>query len=142
VALLAAVCAARASADPDVPGVAVVVGKESVVARVTVDTLREVYLRRQRLWTDGVAAVPVNLPPDHRLRDAFSQRVLGRRAEDLVGYWRRLSFDGIRPPLVLQTPAAVCAYVATAPGAVGYVAPEDVDDAHCRVVVVLSGMPR
>ena len=118
--------------------IAIVVGTASPIRDVTVDGLREVYLRRRRIWPDGSTSLPVNLPADHPLRRTFSTRVLGRLPEDLEAYWGRLSFDGIRPPLVLQSPQAVCAYVAVEPAAIGYVLPSAVDAAFCRVLLVIT----
>jgi hypothetical protein len=118
--------------------IAVVVGVGSPIRQVTVDTLRELYLRRQRLWPDGERAMPVNLPADDPLRIAFSRRILGRRPGDLEPYWLRLYREGVQPPLVLQTSQAVCAYVAVEPGAIGYVRPDVVDPKSCRVLLVLA----
>ncbi len=119
--------------------IAIVVGTASPIRDVTVDELREVYLRRRRIWPDGTPTLPVNLPADHPVRRAFSRRVLGRLPEELEGHWRRLAFDGIRPPPVLQSAQAVCAYVAVEPTAIGYVLPGVVDAASCRVVLRLGG---
>ena len=114
--------------------IAIVVGTTSPIRGLTVDGLREVYLRRRRIWPDGTPSLPVNLPADHPVRRAFSMRVLGRLPEDLQSYWGRLSFEGVRPPPVLQSAQAVCAYVAVEPSAIGYVPTNAVDAAFCRVL--------
>jgi hypothetical protein len=118
--------------------IAVVVGVHSALGHVGLDELREVYLRRQRLWSSGERAMPVNLPADSPIRGAFSKRVLGRDPAELEHYWGRLYFEGIRPPLVLKTPRAVCAYVAAESSAIGYVPADDVDRESCRVLLVLE----
>jgi len=133
--------AARATAG-ETPALVVVVGKDSPIRAVTLDTVRDVFLRRQRLWPDGSRAMPVNLPADTPERRAFSERVLGRLPVELVDYWNRLYFDGIRPPLVLRSPDAVCAYVATEPAALAYVPAAAVDMASCRVVLELPAAER
>jgi hypothetical protein len=127
-------CAAAPEADG---AIAVVVGNDSSVRDVTVDTLREVYLARRRVWPDGSRVIPVNLPTDSSVRDAFSKRVLGRAPRDLASYWNRRYFEGIRPPLVLRSAGAVCAYVAVEPTAIGYLPAADVVRATCRVVLTL-----
>jgi hypothetical protein len=119
--------------------IAVVVGRWSDVREVGIDALREIYLRRQRVWPSGRRVMPVNLPADDPLRDAFSRRVLGRETRDLVGYWNRRYLDGVQPPLVLKTPQAVCAYLAVEADAIGYVPTGEVDHAACRVLLVLPG---
>jgi hypothetical protein len=89
------------------------------------------------VWPNGRRAIPVNLPVDHKVRQVFSQRVLGRLPTDLVGYWNRLYFEGVQPPLVLETPEAVCAYVAVEPDAIGYVPRNAVSRGGCRVLLLL-----
>ena len=124
--------------SPDPIAIAIVVGSGSAIRGVSLDELRELYLRRQRLWKNGLPAMPVNLPADSPVRGAFSRRVLGRLPEDLESYWRRLYFEGVRPPLVLRTSQAVCAYVAVEASAIGYVRLREVDAASCRVLFVLA----
>ena len=124
-------------AEGDRPPIAVVVGRQSFLQEMTKDDLREVYLRRQRLWPNGTRAIPVNLPPSNPLREQFSRSVLGRSTQDLVTYWNDRYFEGITPPLVLPSAAAVLAYLAVEPAAIGYVALADADDS-CRILLVLD----
>jgi len=126
---------ARAGAAPE-ETLAVVVGRSSPVTAVTLDELRDIYLRRRRVWPDGRAAVPINLPPDSPWRDRFSRSVLGRAPVDLIGYWNARYFEGITPPLILGTPAAVRAYLVHQPEAIAYLPRSEVDDS-LRVVLEL-----
>lgn len=141
IAIVLAIClvpgGARTAAAKDPEALAVVVGTGSEVKAITLDTLRELYLRRRRVWPNGNRALPVNLPPDTAARQTFSRRVLGRLPEDLAGYWNRRYFEGVQPPLVLQTPQAVSAYVAVERDAIGYVPLGSVDRDACRVLLVL-----
>jgi hypothetical protein len=137
--VLHAGASAPAVGEPGAPtAVAVVVGVDSPIHDLTRDVLREVYMRRRRVWPDGRRVMPVNLPADDPLRTTFSASVLGRRPSELVGYWNRLYFEGIRPPLVLRSPEAICAYLASEPGGVGYMPSDQVDEASCRVVLTLQ----
>lgn len=126
-----------AAGEPAAPKIAVIVGERSVVTRISVDDLRELYLRRTRLWPNGTRAIPINLPPDHPARARFSQLVLSRSPQDLVSYWNARYFEGITPPLVLPSAAAIRAYLATEPAAIAYLPSEEVQDG-CRVVLVLE----
>jgi ABC-type phosphate transport system substrate-binding protein len=128
---------AAATDRPHTDSIAVVVGAKSEIAEVTLDTLRELYLRRRRVWPDGSRVIPVNLPVDSDTRRRFSKRVLGRLPQDLSGYWDRMYFDGIQPPVVLRTSEAVCAYLAVEPKAIGYVRLDEVDRNGCHVLFVL-----
>jgi len=118
------------------PAIAVIVGKKSVVAQVSLDDLREIYLRRRRVWPDGSRAVPINLPPGTPVRERFSRVILGRSTAELVSYWNARYFEGITPPTVLSSPSAVRAYLAVEPAAIGYLPVAEVDDT-CRLLLVL-----
>lgn len=122
-------------------GIAVVVGSGSTVHDITKDTLRDVYLRQQRVWPDGRGIVPINLPATHPIREAFSRAVLGRSTQDLVSYWSGRFFDGITPPQVLPSPTAVRRFIAAEPGAIAYLPMSEVDES-CRVLIVLDSLPR
>ena len=123
--------------EPRPRRIAVIVGKGSFVPAVSVDDLRELSLRRSRLWPNGQRAIPINLPPGNPARERFSQRVLGRSTQDLVSYWDARYFEGIAPPLVLQSPAAIRTYLAAEPAAIAYVPAEEVDET-CRTLLVLD----
>ena len=128
----------RASAEETAaPAIAVIVGKRSFVTAVSIDDLRELYLRRRRVWANGERAIPINLPADQPLRDRFSRIVLGRATRDLAPYWNARYFEGITPPTVLPSAAAVRVYVAAEPSAIGYVPTSEVDGT-CRTLLVLG----
>ena len=137
--IAALLCAAVAQADtrPHAGRIAVVVGRTSSITEVTKDALRDVYLRRQRVWADGTRVIPVNLPADSAIRERFSVAVLGRSAQELVPYWNARYFEGIMPPAVLPSPAAIRAYLNAQPGAIAYLSAEDVDET-CRALLWLE----
>ena len=136
IVLLATGASPGADKPTEADAIAVIVGRDSFVTTVTRDGLRELYLRRQRVWPNGAPAIVVNLPPDNPVREGFSKLILGRSSGDLVAYWNGRYFEGIRPPIVLHSAAAVRAYVAAEPAAVGYVPLAEVDDG-CRVLLTL-----
>jgi len=134
--MLASGTASGADRPPESEAIAVVVGRESFVTTITRDGLRELYLRRQRVWPNGAPAIPVNLPPENPVREWFSKLILGRSSADLIAYWNGRYFEGIRPPIVLHSVAAVRAYVAAEPAAVAYLPVTEVDGT-CRVLLTL-----
>ena len=138
-ALLAVVAGAPsgAVAEEAGPAIAVIVGRASFITDLSIDDLRELYLRRRRVWPNGERVIPVNLPPDNPLRERFSRRVLGRSTQDLLPYWNARYFEGITPPTVLPSAAAVRAYVAAEPAAIGYVPMAEVDETS-RTLLVLG----
>jgi hypothetical protein len=135
-AALSMALAGAAPSEPARPPIAIVVGRGSAVTGVSLDELREIYLRRRRAWPSGLAVLPINLPADVELRQRFSRRVLGRAPADLLSYWNARYFEGVKPPLVLLTPAAVRAYLQRQPEAIGYLPASEADDT-LRVVLEL-----
>lgn len=104
------------------------------------DTLRNVYLKRIFVDGDGQRLTPVNLPPESPLRDAFTDTVLHMAERPMQEYWDRQYFQGVSPPYVLASEEAVVRFVASTPGAVGYVASCHAD-ATIRVVMLLPLPP-
>jgi len=104
------------------------------------DTLRNVYLKRIFVDDDGTRLRPVNLPADSPLREAFTRTVLHMAERPMQDYWDRQYFQGVSPPYVLASDEAVVRFVASTPGAVGYVASCHAD-ASIRVVMLLPLPP-
>jgi hypothetical protein len=94
--------------------------------------------RRMAFWADGTVVVPLNLPSSEPLRRSFREKVLRSDEEELTQWWTRAYFQGVSPPVVLQSGAAVKAYVAITPGAVGYI-PAELADSTVTVVEVDLG---
>lgn len=137
--------AAAPAGEPgaEVPPWVVVVHPSNRIRGLKRYELDRIYRRSTRFWSEAAAVsptlpiLPINLPPGDPLRDAFSKAVLHADAESLANYWNRAYFQGVMPPMVLQSPAAVRAYVSMTPGAIGYL-PADLVDAS---VVVLKVTP-
>lgn len=96
--------------------------------------------RRKKQFVGNARVQPINLPAQHPLRRFFSQQVLHKTPEDLEDYWRDLYFNGISPPFVLASEEAMIRFVASTPGAVGYVS-QCVADKRVLVVATIDGGP-
>ncbi|MFG6486216.1 hypothetical protein ACG04R_05995 [Roseateles sp. BYS78W] len=114
------------------PGIAVVMGPGPVTT-VNLPTVAAIFRRKRQLWDDGSRIVPVNLPAAHALRRQFSLRLFKRSPEDMQDYWNDQYFHGVLPPAVLASEEAVIRFVASTPGAIGYVSSCTQDK---RVIVV------
>src|SRR5712692_11231633 len=101
--------------------IAVVMSASSITDAPSREELARIYQRQKLFWADNTRIVPVNLPADHPLRRSFSRLVLGALPEELDAYWNTQYFHGITPPYVLTSEKAVLLFVATTPGAIGYV---------------------
>jgi len=101
------------------------------------ESLVLLFKRKKLFWSDGSRAQPVNLPASHPLRRSFSQAVLGHTPEELEKYWNDQYFNGISPPYVLASEEAVLHFVASTPGAIGYV-PLCSSDARVVIAFVIT----
>jgi hypothetical protein len=86
------------------------------------------FLRRVSRWPFGAEVVPVDLSKPQRVRLEFLAQVLRTTEEQLSEYWidQRVT-RGVSPPVQLSNTAALKAFVAARPGAIGYIPPADLD---------------
>jgi len=89
--------------------------------RLSRDSISLMFRRKQNFWESGPRVQPVNLPPSHPLRQAFSQTILGQAPEAMEDYWREMYFHGVLPPHVLASEEAIILFVNATPGAIGYI---------------------
>lgn len=83
--------------------------------------LRRFFLKQRRFWPDGSPVIAVNQTAATTGRTAFERLVFGRKATGLPAYWNQRYFEGLFPPITLDSDEAVQRYVAAKPNAVGYV---------------------
>ena len=112
------VCAHSASAED----IAVIVARDAPAKILNVATLRDIYLKKIILDASGRKLIPLNLPADTPLRQAFTLTLFHKCSDELQDYWNQTYFHGITPPYVLGSQDAVVRFVAQTPGAIGYVA--------------------
>jgi ABC-type phosphate transport system substrate-binding protein len=120
-----ALCCVLLGGSGALPGaeLAVIVARDALPAPLDEGTLRDLYLKKIFLDARGRKLVPVNLPADHPVRQAFSRALFHQEQEALQDYWNQRYFHGITPPYVLASQQAVVRFVAQTPGAIGYVLP-------------------
>ena len=129
----AALCAAASTpnghtADAQVPtGATVDAGQFTVVVNASRPaTLKrrqvaELFLRPASRWPDGTPVAVVDLSVNDLTRAAFSKGVLEQTTASVVHHWQQQMLGGrVVPPLVKSQDGAL-AFVATTPGAIGYV---------------------
>ena len=119
---------------------AVVVAHGTVDAHLSTRAVALIFRLKQTHWADGTRTQPVNLPVSSALRQAFSQCILGEAPESMENYWREMYFHGVLPPHVVDSEQAVLLFVASTPGAVGYVS-SCPKDAAVDVVFTVGDMP-
>lgn len=103
------------------PSFAVIAAADATGHRLTREAVALIFTRKQLFWEDRSRVQPVNLPPTHPLRRAFSQVVLENPPEGFEDYWREMYFQGVLPPHVVASEEAVALFVESTPGGIGYV---------------------
>jgi ABC-type phosphate transport system substrate-binding protein len=84
-------------------------------------SLAAIFLKQAPRWSDGTPVVPVDQSVKSPVRNVFSSRVLGQALMDVQIYWQRKMSTGLLPPPVKISDEEVIAFVASNPGAIGYV---------------------
>jgi hypothetical protein len=127
------------AADPS--GIAVIAARGATLPELDRRDLALIFKRKKRFWPDGRRVAPVNLPAGQNLRRAFSVSVFGHPPEELDDYWRDQYFHGELPPFVASSEEAVIRFVASTPGAVGYVSACLADKRVAVLMVIDEGLP-
>ena len=135
--LISALMMLARAADAAQPQIAVITAPDGPQLALDQNTLRNVYLKKIFVDGKGQRLTPVNLPSGSPMRVAFSHALLHMDDSQLQDYWDQQYFQGVSPPYVLGSADAVVRFVATTPGAIGYVAPCQVD-ASVHVVLTIT----
>ena len=117
---------ARAAARPlDLPrgsAFVVVVNDQNASAAVPRTVVSRFFLKKAARWENGAAVLPVDLPANSPIRDAFSREVLAKSVSSIKAYWQQQIFSGRDvPPPEKGDDAAVLEFVQSNPNAIAYV---------------------
>jgi ABC-type phosphate transport system substrate-binding protein len=104
-------------------GIAVIVSPQESLEKLklTPNSLKLIYLRKQLYWPNGKRIAPVNLDASSALRNQFSQTILGSLPKQQIDYWNGLYFNGVQPPHSVSSDEAVIRFVMENKGAIGYI---------------------
>lgn len=106
----------------EAPEYRVIVHQDHPADSISPERLEDIFLKRTTRWTDGSRTLPVDQPVGALVRDVFSRAVLGRSSRSIAAHWQQQIFSGRGvPPPELADEGAVLGYVASRPGAIGYV---------------------
>jgi ABC-type phosphate transport system substrate-binding protein len=110
---------AEAAGDP----IVVIVNTSNPVDNLTVGELKKLFLSDRSRWDTGKAVAPVMLAPGAGERTSFLKIVCGMNDADLSKYFMQAAFTGksATPPKEVGSSGAVKAFVASSPGAIGFV---------------------
>ena len=100
----------------------VVVNEQNNVGSLSRNVVSRFFLKKVSRWDSGAVALPVDLPPDSPVREAFSRRVLSKSVSSIKAYWQQQIVSGRDvPPPEKADDAAVLEFVQSNPSAIAYV---------------------
>ena len=137
--LVAAVLAAAPGKDASAAAAfRVIVHPDVKGSQMPRSVLAAIFLKQALKWGDGRAVVPVDQSVQSAVRRAFSNDVLKQGIVEIQVYWQRKITAGQVPPPVKTSDEDVVAFVASTPGAIGYVSPGTSLPATVREVTVVD----
>ena len=83
--------------------------------------LKSIFLKQALKWGDGRPVAPVDQSVQSPVRRLFTTDVLGQGIVEVQVYWQRKIGAGLVPPPVKTSDEDIVAFVASTPGAIGYV---------------------
>jgi ABC-type phosphate transport system substrate-binding protein len=118
VAVLAAGAAPVASAEARFR---VIVHPQVKGGQIPRAALSSIFLKQASKWGDGSSVRPVDQSVRSPVRMSFSADVLHQDLVEVQMYWQRQISSGHVPPPVKTSDEDVVSFVASTPGAIGYV---------------------
>ena len=100
--------------------------------------LGAIFLKQALKWGDGRPVVPVDQSIQSAVRRQFSNDVLRQGIVEVQVYWQRKITAGQVPPPVKTSDEEVVAFVASTPGAIGYVSSGTTLPASVREIAVVD----
>jgi ABC-type phosphate transport system substrate-binding protein len=112
-----------AAGDP----VVVIVNSANPVDNLSVNDLKKLFLSDRSRWDTGKAIAPVMVAAGAPERTAFLKIVCGMNDADFSKYFMQAAFTGksATPPKEVSSSSAVKSFVASSPGAIGFVKAAD-----------------
>jgi ABC-type phosphate transport system substrate-binding protein len=109
----------QAAGDP----IVVIVNGANPVDNLSVGELKKLFLSDRSKWDTGKSVAPVMVVAGAPERTSFLKIVCGMSDADLSKYFLAAAFSGksATPPKEVGSAAAVKSFVATSPGAIGFV---------------------
>ena len=107
---------------------AIVAHPSNSVSGIRADDAQRIFLGKTGEFANGRRAAPVDQTPGTASRTKFMKSVIQKSEDELKGYWSKLMFSGKgQPPREVGDDAAVKAWVASNPEAIGYIDGKFVD---------------
>lgn len=109
--------------------IAVITNPASGVGSLSKSDVKAIFLGKKSTFPNGNAMDVVDQEDGSATKEAFIEKVLGKNSAQLAAYWSQQIFSGKgTPPKTKADDAAVKAFVAATPGAIGYIDSSQVDN--------------
>ena len=100
--------------------------------------LTMIFLKQAPKWGDGSSVLPVDQSVRSPVRKSFSSDVLQQGLVEVQVYWQRKMAGGMTPPPVKTSDEEIVSFVASTPGAIGYVSSSTPIPDSVREVAVVN----
>jgi ABC-type phosphate transport system substrate-binding protein len=118
-------------------GFVIVVNEKNLVSTMPRGLVSRLFLKKVSRWDTGAVALPVDLPANSPVRDAFTRNVLSKSVGSVKAYWQQQIFSGRDvPPPEKPGDDAVLEFVQSNPAAIAYVSPVATLPRGVRVLTV------
>ena len=102
--------------------VKIIVNPANSITSISQAKLSNIFLKKITKFDNGISASPVDLIGESSVREAFSNKYLGKSVAAVKNYWHQQLFSGAGvPPEEKPTSTDVINYVKANAGAIGYV---------------------
>jgi ABC-type phosphate transport system substrate-binding protein len=100
--------------------------------------LSSIFLKQAPRWGDGSEVRPVDQSVRSAVRRAFCGEVHRQGIAEVQMYWQGRMARGVTPPPVKTTDQEIVAFVASTPGAIGYVSAQTPLPASVKAVEIVD----
>ncbi len=100
----------------------VIVNSSNSVSSLSKKEVSDLLLKKSTKWSNGTAAVPVDLTANSPIREALSSSIHGKGVAAIRNYWQQAAFSGAATaPPEKANDNEVIEFVKKNSGAIGYV---------------------
>ncbi len=109
--------------------VVLIVNPANPLTEMTLKDVKNIYLGKSKFFPGGGKVIPADQPEKSLVRKIFYDVMIDKTPSKLKAYWSKRIFTGKgTPPIVKKDDAAMLAWVAEQPPALGYVYRKSVND--------------
>jgi len=119
-------------------GFLIVVHSDVKGGQIPREALSLIFLKKAPRWGDGSSVAPVDQSLRSQVRSEFSKKILGEPIVGVQSFWHKQMASGVAPPPVKSSDEEVLSYVASTPGAIGYVSSGVSLPSGVRTIIVID----